>query len=634
MTWSAVGSLNIPRRGLAVATAPATSPQTGSRLYAVGGDGGTANPASIFQVEAYDPSANTWAVLAAALPLPRTNLAAAATAGKLHVIGGATPAASNAHNVYTPATGAWTGGAVLLTARSQLAAVTGPDGRIYAIGGLGATATAFLDTLEIYDPVADHWTTGTPMPTARAGLAACLLGGLIYAIGGENSTSNALNTVDVYNPAANTWGVTALPSLPAGRTRLAASPGPGGLMFAIGGFDNTRTAQTTVYGWDGSAAAWSAQPSLTTAQAELGAAVGPDGRLYAVGGQATLAEPTTEVLNLTTTQPDPYIGNGTYQSPDIILVDSVGNVVPLGGAPMGPWDTLLTPNTDYTIRAVIHNDSAAAAPQTVVRFWHFPGGVGTAGTLIDTQYVTVPAGGSITSTSAHPFHSAASGVHECAVVSVANVASAFFNVDPTTAVMVPDPTVSHPPDTTHFGSAWRNTDSIVVGPGGMWHLRFAATPGLPGGEKPVEISVSTGHVPREFNLEGEAARLSETLTFLGAETRAPLFLAPRVRGDFKAAPDLAITIGRSDERPPVRLPEGSSHPLQAKPGHPAPFTVSGTIPQDTRLGDAFLVDVSARYPEAPGQPERTVRFLEVIYVRDVFHKRRHDDDDADGGGER
>ena len=68
----------------------------------MGGDGGTANPASIFQVEAYDPSANTWSILAAALPSPRTNLAAAATAGKLHVLGGATPGPSPAHNIYTP----------------------------------------------------------------------------------------------------------------------------------------------------------------------------------------------------------------------------------------------------------------------------------------------------------------------------------------------------------------------------------------------------------------------------------------------------------------------------------------------------------------------------------------------------
>jgi hypothetical protein len=633
MTWSAVAPLNIPRRGLAVASAPATSPLAGSRLYAVGGDGGPSNPGAIFQVEAYDPTANIWTVLPTALPSPRTDLAAATTAGKLHVFGGAPAAMASAHSVYDPAAAAWASGPPLLTPRSLLAAVTGPDGRIYVVGGLGtASSTDFLATLEIYDPVTNMWTSGPPMSFARAGLAACLLGGLIYAIGGENSTSNALTTVEVFNPAANTWGVS-LPGLTAGRTRLAASPGPGGLMYAIGGFDNTHTAQTTVSAGNGSAAAWSVQPSLTTAQAELGAAVGPDGRLYAVGGQAAAVEPTTEVFAVSgAAPPDPYIGNGTYQSPDIILLDGA-TVVPLGGTVPGPWDTLLIPNHDYNIHAVIHNDSTTAAPQTVVQFWRFPGGVGTAGTLLDTQYVTVPAGASATAISARPFHSAADGVHECVVVSVSNVASTFFNVAPTTAATVPDPTISRPPDTFRFGSAWRNTDSMSAGPGGMWHLRFAAIPGLKlAGEKPIEIAVSSRRISRDFTREGAAARLAETLKFLGAEARAPLFLAPDVRRDLKAAPDLEITIRRPDDGDRVPLPEGNRHPLEPSVDHPGEFTVSGTIPQDAKIGDAFSVDVSAWYPPAPGQPERTVHFLEVIYVRDTFHGRR-DDDDPDRGGE-
>jgi hypothetical protein len=95
------------------------------------------------------------------------------------------------------------------------------------------------------------------------------------------------------------------------------------------------------------------------------------------------------------TAPDPYVGNGTYQTPDIILLDSSNTPVPIGGAHSGAWDTLLLPNTYYGIQAVIYNDSTVAAANTVVRFWHFPGGVGTAGAQIDKQTVTVPSSDSV-----------------------------------------------------------------------------------------------------------------------------------------------------------------------------------------------------------------------------------------------
>ena len=91
-------------------------------------------------------------------------------------------------------------------------------------------------------------------------------------------------------------------------------------------------------------------------------------------------------------QPQPYIGNGTYQSPDIILTDSSGNPVMLGGQPMGPWDTQLAPNTNYGLSAHIHNDSGVAAPDTVVRFWSFAGGVASAGTLLSEVVATDPGG--------------------------------------------------------------------------------------------------------------------------------------------------------------------------------------------------------------------------------------------------
>src|SRR5207302_1896654 len=78
--------------------------------------------------------------------------------------------------------GIWTTVAPMPTVRSDLAAATGSDGRIYAIGGdtLSAGSGAFLDIVEAYDPRTNTWscsrgdtspgcanTSLAPMPTPR-----------------------------------------------------------------------------------------------------------------------------------------------------------------------------------------------------------------------------------------------------------------------------------------------------------------------------------------------------------------------------------------------------------------------------------------------------------------------------------
>jgi hypothetical protein len=93
------------------------------------------------------------------------------------------------------------------TARYLLAAATGCDGRIYAIGGYNGSI--ILNTVEAYDPATNAWTTVAPMPTARWLLAAATgSDGRIYAIGGYNGS--ILNTVEAYRPGRRTRPSTAL----------------------------------------------------------------------------------------------------------------------------------------------------------------------------------------------------------------------------------------------------------------------------------------------------------------------------------------------------------------------------------------------------------------------------------------
>jgi hypothetical protein len=638
MTWTAVANLNTARQGLALVTAP--SPAGDLVLYAIGGDGG-ANAAVLGWVETFDPAAPAAWNNASVTPLSGqvlTGVAAATLAGQVHVIGGTRvgPVVSSVttHNIFDPPTNTWAAAgtpAPLHTARAYHAAVTGTDGGIYAIGGVGGAGNT-LNSVERYDPVAHAWSAVASMPTPRSGLAACVVGNNIYAIGGQDSSGTPLTTVEVFNTVSRTWNAVTLPSLLGGRTKLAACSGPGGLIYAIGGLSSSSAATPAadVYSWDQSmSSTWvSVFPSLPSATGLLAAALGPDGRLYAVGGDTTVGNAAStraaEVFTAGVAQPQPYIGNGTYQSPDIILNDSSGNTIALGGQPSGPWDTQLAPSTDYALSARIHNDSGVAAPETVVRFWSFPGGVGTAGTLLSEVVVTIPTGGTAVN-SPVPFHSAGAGQHECAVVSLSDAQAPFINVDATSAAQVPDPTVEHPGGLAHYASAWRNTDSILLGPGHIWHLPFTAGTWLRE-PLPIKIEVTATRVPVGFEKTGEAAKLRDDLRLLGAAPRTPLFLAPRVRAGLKPAPELDISISMPGKEEFERLADDERRELRTSHKDPAHFTVRGRIPDDAKPGEAFLVDIGAHHPESEGHPARTVRWLQVLYVTDrlILREDRYD----------
>ena len=60
------------------------------------------------------------------------------------------------------------------TRRGYLAAVTGSDGTIYAIGGFDPVLGSQTGAMEAYDPTTDAWTTLAPMPKPRYALGAAI----------------------------------------------------------------------------------------------------------------------------------------------------------------------------------------------------------------------------------------------------------------------------------------------------------------------------------------------------------------------------------------------------------------------------------------------------------------------------
>jgi N-acetylneuraminic acid mutarotase len=306
LSWSPVAGMPTLRGLLAAALAP------DGRIFAFGGTGITQQP--LITAQAYNSGVNFWAT---STPLLQPTTALAATTGpdgRIYVLGGTTiggpinqrfETPTNFVEAFSPATGAWQIVSRMPTARSYLAAATGPDGRIYAIGGYANNGPTNI--VEAYSPVTNTWTRVASLPTTPRSALAAVTGpdGRIYAIGGVDiiRSPQPLTTVEAYAPATNTW--TVLASLPTPRQLLAAAVGPDGRIYAIGGADASGNSLATVEAYNIATNSWTAAPSLPTPRSALAAATGPDGRIFAIGGYQETT-PLNSVVALTVPPaPDP-----------------------------------------------------------------------------------------------------------------------------------------------------------------------------------------------------------------------------------------------------------------------------------------------------------------------------------------
>ncbi|MET9378869.1 kelch repeat-containing protein [Streptomyces sp. NPDC002992] len=272
-TWRTLPSLPTARYALTATTAPCPKDVAGLKgicVYAIGGFTGTEFPDpahDVGTVEAYSPATNTWRTLPS-LPTARSFLAAATApcpkeveglrGACVYAIGGAF---GDTVEAYSPATNTWRTLPSLATPRDAPGAATAPCPKdveglrgacVYAFGGFNPTDN-ILDAVEAYSPATNTWRTVASLGTPRVALAGTsapcpsgdrtLKSTCAYAIAGFNFTELALNTAEVFRPAANAWS--SLPDLTTARFELAAATAPcpknvrGGLkhtcVYAIGG---------------------------------------------------------------------------------------------------------------------------------------------------------------------------------------------------------------------------------------------------------------------------------------------------------------------------------------------------------------------------------------------------------------
>jgi hypothetical protein len=163
------------------------------RIYVFGGESSGAFFYSN-KTQIYDPATDTW-TNGTDMPTGRCELRVVkGPDGLIYAMGGYNGSALSIVEAYNPSTDTWTEKTAMPSPKLEFGLVLGPDNKIYVIGGgtsYGNNNPPFFNTVEIYDSETDTWTipswSESSMPTARKEMSAAVgNNGRIYAIGGAN----------------------------------------------------------------------------------------------------------------------------------------------------------------------------------------------------------------------------------------------------------------------------------------------------------------------------------------------------------------------------------------------------------------------------------------------------------------
>jgi Kelch motif protein len=242
---------------------------------------------SLQSFERFDPATDSYTSLAP-LPFALNHVGIATYKGDVYVVGGhgnrlfgGDPRGEFLR--YSVKNNRWQRLPPLPTPRGALA--VGVMGhRLYVAGGMTAGLPGHATKrLEIYDFDTRRWSRGPDMPTAREHVGWAVFHGKFYVVGGRDDRTDALRTVERFDPRRGMWETVAPLVVPTGGLGAVVADG---MLFAVGGGnDRALTVTDAVQRYDEASNRWQLVPHMRTGRHGFGIAAA-DGRIYTFGGSA------------------------------------------------------------------------------------------------------------------------------------------------------------------------------------------------------------------------------------------------------------------------------------------------------------------------------------------------------------
>jgi hypothetical protein len=258
------------------------------RVLLAGGVTGTALANAVATAELYDPTGATSSATGSMLTGRYNHTATLLNNGQVLVAGGrgADGAALGSAELFNPATGVFSSTGAMNSARSGHTATLLANGMVLMAGGANSKG---LDTAEIYDPAAKNFTTVVGIMTVtRVNHTATLFltgpdsGKVLLAGGFDDSTGNARDTAELFDPTSKSFAATTnMISAHADHTAILLNDGT---VLLAGGMDSSGAATAVVELFDPTSENFSATGSLVAARESHTSTLLTDGRVLVTGG--------------------------------------------------------------------------------------------------------------------------------------------------------------------------------------------------------------------------------------------------------------------------------------------------------------------------------------------------------------
>jgi N-acetylneuraminic acid mutarotase len=265
--WESHAAMPVPRTEVAAA-------RVGSEIVVFGGftaDGGASRRA-----DAYSPARNTWRRLPD-LPIGVHHAMAVGAGGRAYAIGGYTGTGATLRAMFVLERGAWRALPRMPFPRAAAGAGVAA-GKIVVAGGIGEARRLARNAL-VYDIRARRWSV-VPGPTPREHLGVTASGGTVYAVAGRTAGLDTnLLTFESYRPGERAWR--RLQPVPDARGGTGATA-LAGQIVSVGGEEPAGTIRE-VLAYDIADRRWRRLEDLPTPRHGLGV-VALGRRVYVIGG--------------------------------------------------------------------------------------------------------------------------------------------------------------------------------------------------------------------------------------------------------------------------------------------------------------------------------------------------------------